>query len=46
MTNVQTKPIESMKLNFKFDNEYQEFMEYILNPPPASEFVNDLIKNY
>jgi len=43
---VNAKPIQAMEVNFKSDKEYKDFMEFVENPPAASTFVKNLIKDY
>lgn len=38
------KPIKSMEINFKSEKDYEEFVDFINNPPEPSEYVKNLIK--
>ncbi len=45
-TVVKPKPIKSTEINFESNEDFEEFVEFINNPPETSSFVKDLIKNY
>ncbi|MEI3613722.1 hypothetical protein [Pseudogracilibacillus sp. SO30301A] len=45
-TVVEPKPVKSLEINFDSDKQYDDFVDYIKNPPAPSKRVKELIKEY
>lgn len=43
---AKPKPVRSTEIKFDTNEQYNEFLKYIKNPPATSDFVKELIKEY
>lgn len=43
---AKTNPIQSTEINFKSEQEYEDFMKLVKEPPIPSDYVKNLVENY